>query len=98
LNAIDATADGGKIKITTTGVDDYAQIIFEDTGCGIVPEDLDKIFEPFFTTKSPGKGTGLGLSICYGIIEEHKGKISVSSNGIGKGTAFTISLPIYEKT
>jgi two-component system NtrC family sensor kinase len=98
LNAIDATADGGEIKITTTGVDNYAQIIFEDTGCGIAPEDLDKVFEPFFTTKSPGKGTGLGLSICYGIIEEHKGKISVNSNGIGKSTAFTIALPIYEKT
>ena len=98
LNAIDATVDGGKIKITTIGVDNYAQIIFEDTGCGIAPDNLDKVFEPFFTTKSPGKGTGLGLSICYGIIEEHKGKFSVSSNGRGKGSAFTISLPIYEKT
>ncbi len=97
LNAIDATADGGKIKITTIGVDNYAQIIFEDTGCGIAPDNLDKIFEPFFTTKSPGKGTGLGLSICYGIIEEHKGKISVSSNRIGVGAAFTVSLPIHEK-
>ncbi len=97
LNAIDATADGGKIKIATIKVDDYAQIILEDTGGGIDPEKLDKIFEPFFTTKSPGKGTGLGLSICYGIIEEHKGKISVSSNGMGKGAVFTISLPVYEK-
>ncbi len=97
LNAIDATAGGGKIKITTIGVNNYAQIIFEDTGCGIAPDNLDKVFEPFFSTKSPGKGTGLGLSICYGIIEEHKGKISVSSNGIGKGAAFTISLPVYEK-
>jgi len=52
----------------------------------------------FFSTKLLGKGTGLGLSICYGIIEEHKGKISVSSNGIGEGTAFTIFLPVYEKT
>jgi len=97
LNAIDATADDGKIKITTKVDENYAQIIFEDTGCGIAPDNLDKIFEPFFTTKSPGKGTGLGLSICYGIIEEHKGKISVSSSGIGKGSAFTISLPVYVK-
>ncbi|GAX63064.1 signal transduction histidine kinase [Candidatus Scalindua japonica] len=94
LNAFDATADGGKIKITTTRIDNYAKIIFEDAGCGIAPENLDKIFEPFFSTKSTGKGTGLGLSICYGIIEEHKGKISVSSNGVGKGTVFTISLPV----
>ena len=98
LNAIDATADGGRIKITTIGVDKYAQIIFEDTGCGIAPADLDKIFEPFFTTKSPGKGTGLGLSICYGIIEEHKGKIAVNSNGIGKGSSFTISLPVCKES
>ena len=98
LNAIDATTDGGEIKITTTRVDDDIQIIFEDTGCGIAPENLDKVFEPFFSTKPPGKGTGLGLSICYGIIEEHKGKISVSSCGIGKGTAFTISLPVDEET
>jgi len=48
----------------------------------------------FFSTKSLGKGTGLGLSICYGSIEEHKGKTSVSSNGIGKGTAFTNFLPV----
>ena len=95
LNAIDATADGGKIKITTKSVDNYVQIIFEDTGCGIAPENLDKVFEPFFSTKSPGKGTGLGLSICYGIIEDHKGKISVNSDGIGKGTTFTTFLPVY---
>ncbi|MEK6765260.1 MAG: ATP-binding protein, partial [Planctomycetota bacterium] len=55
--------------------------------------NMYKIFEPFFSTKSPGKGTGLGLSICYSIIEEHKGKILVCSNGVGKGTTFTIFLP-----
>ena len=98
LNAIDATAGGEKIEITTIRVDNFVQIIIEDTGCGIAPENLDKIFEPFFSTKSPGKGTGLGLSICYGIIEEHKGKILASSNGIGKGTKFTISLPMFNET
>ncbi len=50
LNAIDATADGGKIKITTIRVDNYAQMIFEDTGCGIAQENLDRVFEPFFST------------------------------------------------
>jgi len=98
LNAIDATAGGEKIEITTIRVDNFVQIIIEDTGCGIAPENLDRIFEPFFSTKSPGKGTGLGLSICYGIIEEHKGKILASSNGIGKGTKFTISLPMFNET
>ena len=98
LNAIDATAGGEKIEITTIRADNFVQIIIEDTGCGIAPENLDRIFEPFFSTKSPGKGTGLGLSICYGIIEEHKGKILASSNGIGKGTKFTISLPMFNET
>lgn len=93
LNAIDATENGGEIMISTSRIDEGAQIMFEDTGCGIVSENLDKIFEPFFSTKSPGKGTGLGLSICYSIIEEHKGKILVYSNGVGKGTTFTIFLP-----
>ncbi len=97
LNAIDATEEGGQIRISTSGGDDDAQIKFEDTGCGIAPENLDKVFEPFFSTKSPGKGTGLGLSICYGIIEEHKGKILVSSEGVGKGATFAIILPVGTK-
>jgi two-component system, NtrC family, sensor kinase len=97
LNAIDATSGSGKIKISTIKNDGCAQIMFEDTGCGIENENLDKVFEPFFTTKSPGKGTGLGLSICYGIIEDHKGKILVDSNGIGNGTTFTVSLPIHDE-
>jgi len=97
MNAIDAIENGGKIKISTSKSNDCAQIMFEDTGCGITSEDLDKVFEPFFSNKSPGKGTGLGLSICYGIIEEHNGKILVSSNGPGKGAIFTVTLPIHNK-
>ncbi len=97
LNAIDAIKDGGQIRISTCRSEDDAQIKFENSGCGIASENLDKIFEPFFSTKSPGKGTGLGLSICYGIIEEHKGKILVSSDGVGKGAIFTIILPVDTK-
>ncbi|MBS1257656.1 MAG: Adaptive-response sensory-kinase SasA [Candidatus Scalindua arabica] len=97
LNAIDATEGGGQIKISTGRSSDEAQIKFEDSGCGIASENLDKVFEPFFSTKLPGKGTGLGISICYGIIEEHKGKILVSSDGVGKGAIFTIILPVDAK-
>jgi signal transduction histidine kinase len=64
-----------------------------DTGKGIRPEHLDKIFDPFFTTKEVGQGTGLGLSISFGIIEKHGGTIQVESTP-GKGTTFTLTLPL----
>ncbi|HDM75436.1 MAG TPA: HAMP domain-containing histidine kinase, partial [Deltaproteobacteria bacterium] len=63
------------------------------TGVGIPEEYLSNIFDPFFTTKEVGAGTGLGLSIVYGIIQKHKGSISVRSKP-GEGTRFTIRLPI----
>jgi len=69
----------------------YIQI--SDTGCGIDPTKINEIFTPFYTTKPLGKGTGLGLSINYSIIHQHKGDIKVASE-IGKGTVFTLSLPL----
>ncbi|ACL04211.1 multi-sensor hybrid histidine kinase [Desulfatibacillum aliphaticivorans] len=75
----------------------YAVLVISDNGEGINPAILDKIFEPYFTTKELGKGTGLGLAVAYGIIKEHKGDISVESE-LGSGTAFTIHLPIMEKS
>jgi PAS domain S-box-containing protein len=71
----------------------YLQIVVSDTGEGIDPAIKDKIFDPFFTTKKSGEGTGLGLSVVYGIVKDHGGIISVESE-IGKGTAFTICLPL----
>ncbi|MFH1632842.1 MAG: ATP-binding protein [Chloroflexota bacterium] len=62
-------------------------------GEGIAPENLPKLYTPFFTTKPIGKGTGLGLAITYGIIKMHRGQINVQSP-VGKGTTFTIQLPI----
>jgi PAS domain S-box-containing protein len=92
-NAIDAMPEGGTIWISTAVKDDNIEIKFEDTGCGIPEEIMDNIFDPFFTTKEVGKGTGLGLTICYGIIEKYKGRIEVDSK-IGKGTCFTVYLPV----
>jgi signal transduction histidine kinase len=64
-----------------------------DTGSGISQEILGRIFDPFFTTKEVGKGTGLGLSVCLGLINKHNGAIKAQSEA-GKGSTFTISLPV----
>ena len=97
FNAIDAMPDGGTLTLGC----DYKQnkgvvnISVEDTGSGISEEDLPHIFEPFYSTKSEGNGLGLGLATVYGIIDMHKGTITVDSE-VGKGTVFTITLPVGE--
>jgi len=96
-NAIQAIHQKGTIMITTRQTSgDSVQIVIEDSGVGIPKENLHKVFDPFFTTKPPGKGTGLGLSICHGIVEKLGGRISVSSE-VGKGTTFTVSLPLDQE-
>lgn len=97
LNALDAMEDDGELRVRTEILDDDESeigISFIDTGCGIPKSELPKIFEPFYTSKLPGKGTGLGLSICYGIIQEHGGRIEVDST-IGAGSNFRVVLPSY---
>jgi two-component system NtrC family sensor kinase len=92
-NAIDAMPNGGTLTFRAAAHSNRVAIEVEDTGSGIPQEDLSKIFEPFFTTKEVGEGTGLGLAVCYGIITDHGGRLSVRSN-VGKGTVFTILLPV----
>jgi len=83
----------GLLRVTTESSNEKVRIIFQDNGPGIPPENITKIFNPFFTTKEVGKGTGLGLSLCYGIVSEHGGTITPSSEP-GQGATFTIELPI----
>lgn len=96
LNAIEAMPQGGTLTVSSGIQDQMLAIGFTDTGAGIPEENLRKIFDPFFTTKKQGRGTGLGLSVSYGIIERHHGRLEVKSK-VGKGTTFTIWLPIEEK-
>lgn len=87
----------GRISVTTRTEDHNVLIILSDTGTGMPEEVRKKIFDPFFTTKEPGKGTGQGLAISHDIIvNKHKGRIDVQSEP-GKGTQFTIALPIHSE-
>ena len=98
MNAVQAMKDGGDITIKAFKQSEKDGFCFQviDTGKGIPKEIISKIFDPFFTTKEVGKGSGLGLSIVYGIMEQHGGNISVSSE-IGKGTTFTCFLPFDQQ-
>jgi PAS domain S-box-containing protein len=108
VNSRDAMPRGGKLRVSTfptevspedaarnseSAAGNHVVLAFEDSGCGISPENLPRIFEPFFTTKELDRGTGLGLATVYGIVKQHHGWIEVTSQ-IGKGTAFCIFLPV----
>ena len=93
LNAVQAMKDGGQLSIRTFVEEGVCMVEVRDTGSGIPASVLPKIFDPFFTTKGEGEGTGLGLSVSLGIVERHGGKILVDSE-VGKGTVFTLCLPV----
>ncbi len=112
VNARDAMAKGGALRIATAPVDiseteahgqpqiragRFACLSVSDTGHGIAPEILPRIFEPFFTTKAAGQGTGLGLATVYGVMQQHEGWISVDSTP-GCGTTFRAYFPRLAST
>jgi polar amino acid transport system substrate-binding protein len=93
----DTQVDNGMIlKYPDLKFGNYIKITVSDTGTGIPKDIMDSIFEPYFTTKYEGEGTGMGLAMVHGIVESYGGKIFVSSE-LGKGTVFTIYLPVTEK-
>lgn len=110
-NARDAMPGGGLFSLTTqiVSVDqafigihgfgrpgDYVKLTIADTGKGMDQDTVAKIFDPFFTTKAMGKGTGLGMSVVYGIIMEHQGYVTVTSEP-GNGTVFALYLPLFDR-
>jgi signal transduction histidine kinase len=92
LNAVQAMEGAGTVHVEIGSRDDCASVLVSDTGRGIPPQNLPNIFRPFFTTK--GGGTGLGLSLAHRIVEDHHGRIEVSS-AVGKGSTFTVLLPFH---
>ncbi len=91
LNARDAMEGGGTLAVRAWAEESGARVEVSDTGHGISPEHVQRIYDPFFTTKGSRKGTGMGLAVTYGIIQEHKGSIEVSSRP--GGTRFQLRLP-----
>lgn len=94
-NANQAVDDHGSIHIFTEKTDTDIRISVQDNGHGISEENMQNLFTPFFTTKPIGEGTGLGLSISHGIVEEHSGTITVSSE-LNVGTIFTVQIPLTQ--
>ena len=89
LNARDATAANGCIRLFGGTEQNRIFLAIADDGCGVSPEILPHLFDPFYTTKAPGKGRGLGLSICQRMMEEAEGEIEVRSLE-GEGSEFRL--------
>lgn len=97
-NALESLDAGGLANITISRRTDQAVIVVEDNGCGMTEEVRKHLFEPFYTNRRTGGGTGLGLSITHRIIEEHGGRIEADSEGPGRGSRFTVTLPAAATT
>jgi len=93
-NALDSLDGQGAVHVTLAQRDGFAELTFDDDGCGMEPDVLEHVFEPFFTRRRSGQGTGLGLSITYRIVAEHGGEIHAESPGAGQGSPFRVRLPL----
>jgi signal transduction histidine kinase len=100
VNALDAIEEsrrdprGGRIDVRLAQVGEQIQLVVEDDGPGVAPEDLPRIADLFFTTKEIGKGTGLGLGIVHRVVHQHAGAVHITSEP-GRGLRVEISLPVW---
>jgi signal transduction histidine kinase len=97
-NGLDSVEHGGTVTVSVATRAHEARITVADDGCGMTDEVIRHLFEPFFTRRRGGQGTGLGLSITYRIVEEHHGQILAHSDGLGRGSKFTVTLPLRQPT
>jgi len=93
-NALDSLDPGGQVTLSLRSESHRAALIVQDDGCGMTAEVREHLFEPFFTRRRDGQGTGLGMSITYRIVTDHGGDIVAHSDGPGKGSTITVSLPL----
>jgi signal transduction histidine kinase len=94
VNSTSKALNVGKLTVSASALGDMIKIEVQDTGTGISPENMKKLFEPLFTTKT--KGIGLGLAVSRKLIEANKGRIEAQSE-LGKGSIFTVFLPMYSQ-
>lgn len=94
-NGLESLDPGGTVRVSIDHEGAQARIVVKDNGCGMTEEVRKHLFEPFFTRRHSGQGTGLGLSITYRIVQEHHGQIDVTSDGVGSGSRFVVSLPAH---
>ena len=92
-NGLESVDPGGTVRVTVERDRESVRLVVEDNGTGMTDEVLKHLFEPFFTRRRSGQGTGLGLSITYRIVEEHQGSIEATSEGVGRGSRFVVTLP-----
>src|SRR5262249_45350724 len=95
-NGLDSLDPGGNVRVTIAQRGSKAEMIVTDDGWGMPEDVIRHLLEPFFTRRRNGQGTGLGLSITYRIVEEHNGQIVATSAGVGKGSRFTVTLPMRQ--
>jgi two-component system NtrC family sensor kinase len=95
-NALDSLDASGRVEVSLKKAAGQAVLIVEDNGCGMSDEVREHLFEPFFTRRRDGQGTGLGLSISYRIVMDHGGMIEPSSEGVGRGSKFRVTLPLVQ--